>query len=265
MRGSGRNVAMLARQHFGKLRTAAWALSVSPAAYLLWQLLTDSLGVNALQQLLRVTGQAGLILLLTALALNPLRRVFSALSRLLRAQEGRRLTDWNWLIRLRRQTGVFAFFYGALHLVLYLKFDIGWSLQALRQDLAEHLYMVWGLMALAIMLPLAATSTHAAARWLGPLWKRLHLLAHAAAMLGVLHAWTQTKVAAEPPWPEAITLFALQAHFWWQTLRRKTSAPAEVASGPVRPNPPPAPVRSERLEAPRHTARLQRASTWADL
>jgi sulfoxide reductase heme-binding subunit YedZ len=242
MAGRPPNVAALGQRHFGRVRLASLAASVAPGLILAVEASTGGLGVNPLKHLLHVTGETALLMLLGALALSPLRRVGAALSRLLRAQHGRRETDWNWLIRLRRQTGLFAFFYGTVHLAIYGALDLAWDPQALKDDLLEHPYIQWGLLALVIMLPLAATSTNAAVRWLGPLWKRLHYFAHAAGVLALLHFWMQTKVTAEPPWAEALAMSLLELHLAWSLISRRMrrAAPAAPTARPAMPLPVPA-------------------------
>jgi methionine sulfoxide reductase heme-binding subunit len=59
----------------------------------------DRLGANPIEFVTRNTGDWTLYVLCITLAVTPLRR----------------FTNWNWLIKLRRMLGLFAFFYAALH------------------------------------------------------------------------------------------------------------------------------------------------------
>src|SRR5690606_32903380 len=95
---------------------------------------------------------------------------------------------WTWPIRIRRLLGLFAFGYAAAHFLLYLVVDQGLDLGLLLEDLAERPFILVGLLALVLLLPLALTSTRRAVTRLGfRRWRRLHRLAYVAAALGVLH------------------------------------------------------------------------------
>jgi sulfoxide reductase heme-binding subunit YedZ len=70
-------------------------------------LLTVAAAVEPLEHITRGTGDWVLYLLCITLAVTPLRR----------------FTGWNWLVRLRREIGLFAFFYACLHFLAFLWFD----------------------------------------------------------------------------------------------------------------------------------------------
>src|SRR5438045_9794642 len=80
---------------------------LAPLALLLWDVYHKRVGANPLEFVTRTTGMLTLVFLLIALAISPLRRI----------------TGLNWLIRFRRMLGLFAFFYGSLHLMTYIAFD----------------------------------------------------------------------------------------------------------------------------------------------
>lgn len=206
-----RNLAWLARHHFGKVRALCFLLCLSPALWLGAEWLSDSLGINPLNRLLHFTGRCSLIMLLVTLSVTPARRLSVWVSQTAHAHYGKRLSDWNWLIRLRRQLGLFAFFYACLHLSVYLGFETGFDAAAVRDDVIERPFVVLGFVAFVLLIPLVATSNQVAIRALGRAWLRLHALSYPIAVLTVVHFWLQMKVGHTTPLPYAIVLALLLA------------------------------------------------------
>jgi sulfoxide reductase heme-binding subunit YedZ len=130
------------------------------------------------------TGRTALIILLATLAVSPLRR----------------LTGWNWLIKVRRLVGLFAFSYAVVHLLIYLVFDRGFVFTELGEDILKRPYITIGFSAWLMLLTLALTSPQAMIRRLGGrTWRRLHRLIYVAAVFGIVHfAWAQKKDIREP-------------------------------------------------------------------
>ncbi len=131
------------------------------------------LGANPVELVTRSTGTWTLVCLVATLAVTPLRRA----------------TGLNWLVRLRRMLGLFAFFYGALHFTTYLWFDQWFDVQAIAKDVLKRPFVTMGFLSLVLMVPLAATSTDAMVRRLGRRWSMLHRLVYAAAVAAILHYW----------------------------------------------------------------------------
>ena len=147
-------------------------LALGPLAWLMHGALTQGLGPNPAEALMRGTGDWVLRFLCLTLAVTPLRQ----------------WTGWTALARLRRMLGLYTFFYGLLHLLCYAWLDMGFDPAAIAHDIPKRPFMLVGTLALLLMLPLAATSFDRAIRALGALrWKRLHRLVHAVAALGLLH------------------------------------------------------------------------------
>lgn len=155
-----------------------FAIACIPLARLVVYALTGRLGVNPIEFVTRSTGTWTLGMLLATLSVTPLRR----------------LLDIPWLIRLRRMLGLFAFFYGCLHLATYVWFDQFFDWGAMVKDIVKRPFITVGFAAWTLMLPLAITSTHAMVRRLGGRnWQRLHYLVYAIAVLGVTHYWWLVK------------------------------------------------------------------------
>ena len=104
--------------------------------------------------------------------------------------------------------GLFAFFYGCLHLVTYSIFDKSLGVAAIVGDVAQRPFIAVGMAAFLMMVPLAVTSTNGMVKRLGGKnWARLHKLTYVAAILGVIHFWMIVKSDIFYPLPD----FA----YWW--------------------------------------------------
>jgi sulfoxide reductase heme-binding subunit YedZ len=204
-----RNLAWAAKHHFGTIRWASFALWLAPAAWLMGEWLSDSLGVNPLNRLLHFSGRWALIMLLVTLGVTPLRRLSVRIAQVVHARYGKRVADWNWLVRLRRQLGLFAFFYACLHLAVYLFLDAGLDGAALRDDISERPFVAIGFAAFVLLVPLALTSNRAAIRHLGRTWQHLHALSYPIAVLAVGHFALQMKIGQHAALPYAAVLALL--------------------------------------------------------
>lgn len=160
------------------LKTVLWLLCLSPVGLLAWKATHDGLGADPLSVVTLTTGHWTLYLLLITLAISPLRKI----------------TGQNWLIRFRRPLGLFAFFYGCLHLMTYLWFDKFFDVHEIIKDIYKRPFITAGMTAWILMLPLALTSTAASIRWLGgKRWQALHRLIYASAIAGAVHFWWLVK------------------------------------------------------------------------
>jgi len=143
-----------------------------PFAWLLYGALTDSLGANPAEALIRGTGDWVLRLLCVTLAVTPLRQ----------------WTGRPELARFRRMFGLFTFFYLVLHFLSYAWLDMGFDPQAIARDIPKRPFALVGFAALVLMLPLAATSFNRAIKALGvKRWQALHKSVYAIALLALLH------------------------------------------------------------------------------
>ncbi len=149
-----------------------------PMVLLLVDFWGGRLGVNPVEFFLRATGVVTLIMLLTTLAISPLRK----------------LAGRNELIKVRRMLGLFAFFYGCVHLATYSALEMGLDVGDIFTDVVNRPFIAVGMLAFAAMVPLAATSTNAMIKRLGgKRWARLHMLIYPIAVLGVIHFWMIVK------------------------------------------------------------------------
>jgi sulfoxide reductase heme-binding subunit YedZ len=205
------------------------ALLSLPAGVIGAQALAGSLGTNPLERLERAPGWWALVFLLATLAITPLRHAGVRVARwwgrvghargLFVPRWGRRLADWNGLVRLRRPLGLASFFYALAHLLVYAALDVGFDWREFLVDLRDKPFMLAGLATFALLLPLALTSTNAWMRRLKRNWKRLHWLAYPAGVLAVLHFVWLTKPGVARPYVYALALalllsYRLAAHWW---------------------------------------------------
>ena len=165
------------------LKPLVFVLCLLPLAVLAWQGYTERLGANPIEAVTHATGEWSLRFLLLTLLMTPLRR----------------WTGWSWPLRIRRMLGLFAFFYATLHLFTYLWLDQFFEWREIALDILDRPFITVGMLAYALLVPLAATSNRLAIRRLGRRWKTLHRLAYVAPALGVLHFWWLVKADVREP------------------------------------------------------------------
>lgn len=160
-----------------RTRTAWWvllAIGLLPLVSLVWRTLTDQLGANPAETLIRDTGDWTLRGLCLTLAITPLRV----------------LLGWPELLRFRRLLGLLTFGYASLHLLGYAGFDMGFVWADIAHDIPKRPFVLVGALAFALLLPLAATSWNGAIRRMGAKrWQALHRSVYAVAVLSILHFW----------------------------------------------------------------------------
>ncbi|MEK7989470.1 MAG: protein-methionine-sulfoxide reductase heme-binding subunit MsrQ [Thiotrichaceae bacterium] len=143
-----------------------------PIILLSYGFITDNLGADPIQSLLKQTGEWALRLLLATLAVTPIRQIFG----------------WSSLIRIRRMLGLFSFFYALLHVCIYITFDQSLDIGDIINDVFKRPFITIGMLSFLLMLPLALTSSNAAIRYLtGKKWKQLHQLVYLVAIGAVIH------------------------------------------------------------------------------
>jgi sulfoxide reductase heme-binding subunit YedZ len=162
-----------------------------------------SLGPDPVETLLRELGWWAVTLLVAGLAVTPVRHWLKQAP----------------LLRLRRPLGLWGFTCALLHFTVYLVLDRQLAWTEILKDLSKRPYIMVGFAAVLLLLPLAATSTAWAMRKLGRRWQKLHRLAYATAILGVLHFLLQVKKDLTEPLIYAGVLGALLG---WRVLRHRS-------------------------------------------
>lgn len=161
------------KQHW---RLILYPVGMIPAAWLVWQGQHGALGADPVNVFERSLGLWAFRFLLICLALAPLRR-FTGLN----------------LLRYRRLTGLLAFFYVCLHLLAYIGLDHGFDWAVLWQDITHRYFIILGMSALVLLIPLALTSNTLSMRLLKRKWKLLHRLIYPAAILAGFHFFMSFK------------------------------------------------------------------------
>lgn len=165
------------------LKPIIFLAALLPLAQLVWLALRSELGANPIEVITHQTGLWTLILLLVTLSITPLRK----------------LTGIFWLIQYRRMIGLFAFFYGVLHFLIYAILDQSLDLDSVAKDVYKRPFITVGFLAFVLMIPLALTSTKGWIRRLGRRWQLIHRLIYVSAIAGVIHfLWLVKKDLREP-------------------------------------------------------------------
>jgi sulfoxide reductase heme-binding subunit YedZ len=147
----------------------------------------------------------------------------------------RRITHWNWLAKHRRTLGLFTFAYAVMHLLVWMLLDVqlfitdvvGWD--EIVVDLTKRPFIMIGMLALLLMVPLALTSTKGWIKRLGKRWGQLHKLVYVIAILGVIHFWMAVKLDVREPLIFA-AIFAVLLGWRWREARRKAKAATPAAA-----------------------------------
>lgn len=185
-----------------------------PLALLLWDVYRKRVGANPAEFMTRTTGIMTLVFLMITLAVTPARKI----------------TGLNWLVKFRRMLGLFAFFYGFLHLLTYIWFDRYFNLRSIPRDVVSRPFIAFGMTAFLLMLPLAITSTNKMVKRLGgKRWSKLHKLIYAAGVAGALHFWLFVKSDTRLPLTFGFILLLLLGH----RLLVKFYPPDRSAHGPT--------------------------------
>lgn len=205
-------LAMLSPARLRAVKVVVWLLALLPFLRLVYLGATAQFGANPLEFVTRSTGTWTLVMLCATLAITPLRR----------------LSGWNWVVRLRRMLGLFAFFYGLQHFLLWLAVDRGFDLAYMLKDVIERPFITVGFAAFALMVPLALTSTNGMVKRLGgKRWQVLHKAVYGIVVLAILHYWWHK--AGKHDFSEvsiyaAVVFVLLAARAWWWARKPRAAA-----------------------------------------
>lgn len=202
-------MGMASRWKWRIVKPAVFLACLTPVTLLFYWAFTDQLSANPISDVTNETGIWTLRLVLLTLAITPIRRI----------------TGWQSIIRFRRMTGLFAFFYGFLHFLTYIWLDQGLHFDDILRDIPKRPFITIGFTAFVLMVPLAATSTR---KWIarlgGKRWQMLHRLIYLTGIAGVIHYYWGVKIDTTRPFRYAIVLAVLlgaRALYQVHTSRRK--------------------------------------------
>ncbi|WP_441002306.1 protein-methionine-sulfoxide reductase heme-binding subunit MsrQ [Pseudocolwellia agarivorans] len=157
--------------------------SLLPLVNLYWLAYFDELGGDPVKEVIHFTGIGALNLLLLSLILTPLAKVL---------KQGK-------LIQLRRVIGLYAFFYGLLHILNFLFFEVQFDFSLFIDEIFDRPYITVGMTALLILTALAVTSIGFIRRKMGRNWQKLHNLTYLAGALVVIHFFWSVKSELTSP------------------------------------------------------------------
>jgi sulfoxide reductase heme-binding subunit YedZ len=190
------------------LKFLVWLACLAPLARLVYRGAAGRLTANPIEFITLSAGTWTLVFLLATLGITPLRKI----------------TGVTRLIRFRRLTGLFAFFYACLHFTTYICLDKFFDFPEIIKDVVKRPFITAGFSAFLLLIPLAATSTSGWTRRLGGRrWQLLHRLIYPAAAAAVLHFWWKVKADTRVPAIYAGILAALLLYRIgaWAVRRRR--------------------------------------------
>lgn len=192
-----------------QIKAVLFLICLLPLARLGWAAYIDDFGPNPVEFVQRWTGTWAINLLLITLCVTPLRA----------------MTEWHWLIRLRRMLGLFCFFYASLHFLSFIGFDHAFELSDIARDIAQRPFVTVGFAAFVLLIPLALTSNQWAIRKLGGRkWQELHRNIYLISILTCVHYFWLVKATALL-WPLAYSVAVALLLGWRVRERRRKAIP----------------------------------------
>lgn len=182
-------------QNFLKLRNLCITASLIPLFWIFIDILFDNLGANPIQALHIRLGDWALRFLCITLAITPIQKI----------------TKWRGMANYRQLFGLYAFFYGTLHLLAYLLIDHALAWPIIVADVVESSYIWFGLLAYIVIFLLAITSPNSAKKMMGKSWKKLHRFIYPASIAVIIHYFWQLKGNLLQPVFYTILVFLLLA------------------------------------------------------
>ncbi|MCX6079660.1 MAG: sulfoxide reductase heme-binding subunit YedZ [Chloroflexi bacterium] len=142
-----------------------------PLAQIIYDYFNHHLTANPIQAIEQRTGIQALTFLLLSLACTPLSSILG----------------WKKLTQRRKALGVYGFLYAVIHLGTFIGLDYGFNFKSILRDVGTKWYIIIGLLAFILLLPLAITSFKYWMKRLGKNWKRLHKLVYIISPLVAFH------------------------------------------------------------------------------
>lgn len=178
---------------------------LTPCLWLIFAAFTNQLGADPAKKIVDQTGLWAIRCLWLSLAMTPFKNWTGS-------------SQW---IQYRRMTGLFAFFYVALHFLAYVFLLFGAQWAFIGQELTKRPYIVVGFSAFVLLVPLAVTSTKQWQRRLKRHWLTLHKLVYLIAVLALVHFIWLKKLGIFAVWPYALILLVLFAERFRSFLLKK--------------------------------------------
>jgi sulfoxide reductase heme-binding subunit YedZ len=153
------------------LQIAVHLGGILPAVILLFSFFAGDLTANPIQALEQRTGIIALNFLLLSLACTPVSII----------------TGYKKIVARKKALGNYAFLYASIHFLIFIGLDYGFDLQLILTDVGTKKFILFGLTALLLLLPLAVSSLNYWKKKLGPRWKTLHKLVYIISPIVTIH------------------------------------------------------------------------------
>jgi len=177
-------VSLVTRKHM---------LNLGLCLALLWGVYDAIMGPDLVSDLRDFTGRYGAYLLLISLLFTPLSQ------------------HWSWVkrhIAMRRNVGVWGFIYATLHVLIWIMLEFYYDWQLMLDEIAGNLFILLGILAFLLLLPLSLSSTHRSIKYLGlRRWQLLHTLTYVAIPAVIAHHFMAQKTATLEPLLMGLVLF----------------------------------------------------------
>ncbi|HYL76945.1 MAG TPA: protein-methionine-sulfoxide reductase heme-binding subunit MsrQ [Bryobacteraceae bacterium] len=201
-------------------KPVVFLLCLLPLLLLGWGFYRQDLTANPIEYITHRTGDWIIRFLLITLSITPLRK----------------LLNLPKLARFRRMLGLFAFFYGCLHLTTWIWLDKFFDLHEMWADVVKRRFITMGMTGFALMIPLAITSTAGWVRRLGfERWQKIHRMIYFSALAGVIHYYWLVKSDVRLPLMYGAILAILMGYRFggWLADRRKQQHAAGASLKPM--------------------------------
>ncbi|MGJ8621099.1 MAG: sulfite oxidase heme-binding subunit YedZ [Methylophilaceae bacterium] len=196
---------MIDKKHISIVKVIVWLLASIPLIRLFWLGFHNDLGANPIEFVEHSTGTWALVFLLLSLSMTPIRL----------------LTGQVWQIQIRRQLGLWMFFYACLHIITYVWLDFSFLFDEMIKDVFEHPRILVGFAAFVLTIPLAVTSNSYMMKKLKSKWKTLHKLVYLIAVLAVLHFLLLVKKdLTEPIYYAVVLAILLGIRMYYQAKKK---------------------------------------------
>ena len=199
------------------VKPIVFVAALGPLTWLVYNMVWGDLGANPIETITNTTGIWTLRFIVITLAITPVRW----------------LTKWNPIINFRRMVGLFAFFYGTIHFMIYFVLDRSLMFDGLWEDIVKRPYITVGFTGFVLMIPLALTSTKGWIRRLGGRrWNLLHKLIYATGVLGVIHYLWKVKLDVTNPlfYLAIVAGLLLVRVFRWINKRQASATARTIAA-----------------------------------
>jgi methionine sulfoxide reductase heme-binding subunit len=154
-----------------------------PIPVLVYDSWRGNIGADPINGVLLRTGKIALELLVLSLACTPLNTIFG----------------FSPALRVRRALGDYAFLYVCIHFTIFVSLDYGFDFKYILPEIIKP-YLLVGLIAGVLLIPLAITSFPPWPKRLGKNWKRMHHLVYLINLLSALHFILVVKQGVTEPY-----------------------------------------------------------------